>query len=326
MSTLRRRLSQVDERVGNPLRRGRTSVRRGMDLARLGIVARERRRAHPGCYQPERADEAALAELRTDGTTILRGLVDPDLLAQVSAAFERALESGEGIEPPPYDAARGPQQRHKIEDRVPAEVLTQGQDAYRDLTNRVDLEDPLVALPELLGVVMLEPVIHLAAAHLRSVPAVGSVTLRKSYANDLPVSDTLHWHTDTNSARLLKVFVYLHDVGPEGGPFTYVRGSHRDRFTGWQTRRRWDHEDIVRHYDPDRIRLHTAQAGDVIVADTSGFHRGAKPVAADRSMLTTAWVLEPEFGGRYPRNAARASDVERLDPLQRATADLLDLR
>lgn len=171
-----------------------------------------------------------------------------------------------------------------------------------------------------------ERFIDLAAGYLRSVPAVGSVTLRKSFANDVPVFDTLYFHVDPNSVHFLKLFVYLHDVGPDGGPFTYVRGSHRERFRGWSTRRRWSEQEILAQYPAERIVAMTASAGDVVVADTTGFHRGSKPRAADRCMLTISYVLEPEYGGRYPRNAVRARDLERLTAKQQVAAELLDPR
>lgn len=204
--------------------------------------------------------------------------------------------------------------------------MAQGQAVFRERTNRVTVVDPLVTMPELLPIVLDERFIDIAAGYLRSVPAVGSVTLRKSFVNDLPVFDTLYFHVDPNSVHFLKVFVYLHDVGPQGGPFTYVRGSHRERFRGWSTRRRWSEQEILAHYPAERIVAMTARAGDVVMADTTGFHRGTKPEAADRCMLTISYVLEPEYGGRYPRNAVRARDLERLTGKQRVAAALLDAR
>lgn len=140
----------------------------------------------------------------------------------------------------------------------------------RDHTNRVTTTDPLVRMPPLLDITLREELIDVAAAYLHSVPAVGSVTLRKGFANDLPVFDPLYFHVDPNSLRHLKSFVYLHDVEEGGGTFAYVRGSHRRHFPGLSTRRRWTEEEILEPYDPARITPMTAHVGDVVVADTTG--------------------------------------------------------
>ena len=39
----------------------------------------------------------------------------------------------------------------------------------------------------------------------------------------------------------------------------------------------------------------TGKPGDLIVATTTGFHRGAKPVVNERDMYTINYVIHPEF-------------------------------
>lgn len=41
-------------------------------------------------------------------------------------------------------------------------------------------------------------------------------------------------------------------------------------------------------------------------------------------MLTISYVLQPEYGGRFPRNDVGVDDLEWLTGKQRAAADLLD--
>jgi hypothetical protein len=64
--------------------------------------------------------------------------------------------------------------------------------------------------------------------------------------------------------------------------------------------------------------------GDVIIADTTGFHRGTKVRSRDRSMLTINYLLHPEDWGKA-RFKIAARDYERLSPKQKVAADFLDV-
>jgi hypothetical protein len=83
-----------------------------------------------------------------------------------------------------------------------------------------------------------------------------------------------------------KAFLLLQDVTEDQAPFVYVKGSHRD--DRW--RRRWDwgyqHKETAGSLlPPDEVRkicrrfayqeqVFTGAAGDLIIADTRGIHRG----------------------------------------------------
>lgn len=81
------------------------------------------------------------------------------------------------------------------------------------------------------------------------------------------------WHRDPESKRLIKLFLYLRDVDEDCGPFEYVVESHRGDF------------DLCPpgvYLDPkrygelpqDRCRRFPAPAGTLLMANTSGMHRG----------------------------------------------------
>jgi hypothetical protein len=91
--------------------------------------------------------------------------------------------------------------------------------------------------------------------------------------------DSQTFHIDGEDPILLKVFIYLSNVDSKSGPFMYIKKSHKflNQFFG-----------IMRHgvasLTADNIsgsmkkREYEASgnAGDIIFADTNGFHRGKK--------------------------------------------------
>lgn len=268
---------------------------------------------------------AALADLRANGYAFLRRAADPTELALVKAQLDACCAEGLHLDPVSHDATRAAGDVAAAKSFLPPAVLAAGPDAYRNQTNQVSVADPLVHCPATVALAFSPILIGIAGAYFDCLPAVGNVNLRTSFVNDLADFDTQYFHSDPNSPRFLKFFFYLNDVDAEGGPFCYVRGSNREKHPGWRRKYRWTQDEIARIYGEDRIDLLLANVGDVIVADTTGFHRGTKAIARDRSMLTVDYVIHPEFGGRVARGRITADAVRALSPMQQAAADLLDL-
>ncbi len=105
------------------------------------------------------------------------------------------------------------------------------------------------------------------------------------------------WHRDYNDWHLVKTFLYVDDVDEETGPFAFVKGTHRG---------------VLRHTDPPFFRdslgarrvsdeqmetfapkskwiTAVGKAGTVIVADTTGFHKGGFATRHDRKMIVVAY-------------------------------------
>jgi hypothetical protein len=111
------------------------------------------------------------------------------------------------------------------------------------------------------------------------------------------------WHRDTPHNVQFKALLYLDDVTEKNGPFQYMRGSHRVRvYLELMARARVRHaqyrftdEEIERMTRATRIEVstHCAPAGTLILADTSGIHRGAPPLAGRRRALTN-YYYTPE--------------------------------
>lgn len=94
----------------------------------------------------------------------------------------------------------------------------------------------------------------------------------------------------------LKFFVYLNDVGPDGGPHVFVKGSHRlqqEKLRGLIARGyvRISDEEITATFGAENMIELTGRAGTVFVVDTMGFHKGKSPEAGQRVLAQIEYAM-----------------------------------
>lgn len=152
------------------------------------------------------------------------------------------------------------------------------------------------------------------------------MNLRKSFSNSIPEFDTQYFHIDPNSAKFLKCFFYLNDVDEKGGPFCYIKRSHKKKFFGYTKKYRWTLEEMLKKYKSEDILNITANVGDLIIADTNGFHRGNPITSNDRYMLTLDYVIHPEFDGKNSAFKISKSEYQNLEMSIRGVADFLEIQ
>lgn len=109
------------------------------------------------------------------------------------------------------------------------------------------------------------------------------------------------WHRDA-FPRQVKAILYLTDVQPENGPFQWIRDSHRRvellrdmRSADLEYKQyRLTEEHVARllRLQPEREKTFTAQAGTLILVDTSSVHRGMPIRAGTRYALTNYYFQE----------------------------------
>lgn len=120
------------------------------------------------------------------------------------------------------------------------------------------------------------------------------------------------WHRDVVNEKQLKCIVYLTDVNEDNGPFQYILGTHHkssvlksilDHDFGFNHNRFTDEEvDKILAYPEYRSRVFTANAGTMIVTDTSGIHRGMPIQNGVRYALTNyCWVSPLKGGNGIPK-------------------------
>ena len=110
------------------------------------------------------------------------------------------------------------------------------------------------------------------------------------------------WHRDTVNKRQFKSILYLSDVSDQNGPFQYIPRTHykknvlggiinynfkhnHNRFTEPQITQLLSKED-------KKLQTLTGQAGTLILADTSGIHRGA-PIKEGKRYALTNYYWNP---------------------------------
>lgn len=96
------------------------------------------------------------------------------------------------------------------------------------------------------------------------------------------------WHRDTPVSRQFKSLIYLSDVSDENGPFQYIPMSHKKQSSilcalkglNHFRQRRYSEENIQSIEETmslSRVSV-VGQAGDIVLVDVRGLHRG-KPIS-----------------------------------------------
>lgn len=141
------------------------------------------------------------------------------------------------------------------------------------------------------------------------------------------------WHRDSFTNQF-KALIYLSDVGQDNGPFQYVRGSHRltskihDRRRAAlgiaQRRVRDDQVHRLIEDTPDRLMTLLGRAGTLILADTTGLHRGMPIATGTRYALTNYYFahrtitpaledrFKPILGLHIPYKRAASSSIDSI--------------
>lgn len=104
-------------------------------------------------------------------------------------------------------------------------------------------------------------------------------------------NSAMAYHCDSDFIAFLKFFILLTDVSFENGPFVYVKNSHVDHR---HVSGRMPDTEILSEHDIELIG--DGLAGDLIVADTRGWHKASPPLSGTRTMLQLVYSSS-FFGG-----------------------------
>ncbi|RKS68633.1 phytanoyl-CoA dioxygenase PhyH [Motilibacter peucedani] len=172
----------------------------------------------------------------------------------------------------------------------------------------LDKRRPEVEPDGLLASVALHPQLRgIADTYFGLRVRVSDINIWRSLRTSKPAESSQLWHKDlADDFFVLKMFVYLEDVDEGGGPFTYLRGSHRrgdlrdlrlpEHDDGQQMRGSVDAPEQVGV--GDRVEAVTGPAGTVLFADTLGYHRGGWARTSERLLMQVLFTSNADIGKR----------------------------
>ena len=114
------------------------------------------------------------------------------------------------------------------------------------------------------------------------------------YLNQNEISSQL-FHFDGEDPILLKVFIYLTDVSEKDGPFVYLEKSQNFFNKIQMIFLHGIHGISDLNFSPKllpKVKKFTGSAGDIIFADTNGYHKGNKlnSESSGRILLNLSFV------------------------------------
>jgi hypothetical protein len=184
------------------------------------------------------------------------------------------------------------------------------------LTNYIYLKEPLLFLDDILILLNNQKLLFLLQDYFSCIPKLTGINIRRSFVNNLSDMETNHYHRDENSYNFLKMFIYLNDVNLDGGPFTYVVGSHKDK-NKIQGQYHFNDAQINNKYLKDNIFYATANLGDIIIANTRALHKGTKVEKKERTMITFNFGIHPDYFDFKSRINLNQTEIKKLSSLNK---------
>ena len=159
----------------------------------------------------------------------------------------------------------------------------------------VDFHETLDADNPLLRLALDEKLLSTVAGYLGMWPMLHSVGAWLNFSNEDDAKASQLWHRDPEDLKTVKVFIYLDEVGPKTGPFTYIArtqgfGEDCGKKPEHAHPRRIVDEEMKVIFPEDRWTECCGPEGTMIIADTVGYHRGGKVVEGQRVLVTFTYT------------------------------------
>jgi hypothetical protein len=147
----------------------------------------------------------------------------------------------------------------------------------------------------LLKLALDRKLLEIVSAYLGMWPRLHAVGAWLNFPTEDDAKEAQLWHRDPEDLKIIKVFIYLSDVGPENGPFCYIPKTHPFSSGAGTVP---IHKDKTRILDDEMMSAIpreswiacTGPAHTMIIADTVGYHRGGKPATGTRLLITFTYT------------------------------------
>jgi hypothetical protein len=266
-------------------------------VGRAGASANiRRRRALAQALPATDLEQTYAAALNRDGYAVVTAAIDAAAAQALSVAAEAKLSRAHG-------------------------TAVRQESTHKDFWTRLLDEDMEAgALPAdnaFVAFALQQPVLSILARAYGELPQLDSVLLTLSQPTSKALSYSQLWHRDYDDTRVIKLFVYLTDVGSQDdGPFTFIAGPDSDRFGFWLHSHRPDEAVTTKLADPSRVRSMVAPRLSAFMVETTRcLHMGSRLAAGHERLLYTATFISvprifPEPPPRF-RLTGSESDVVR---------------
>ncbi len=144
----------------------------------------------------------------------------------------------------------------------------------------------------------LQPEMYLTAAdYLGLLPVLTSVRIAYSPNEDVGgLRSSQFFHADPEGERQVKVFIAVHEVGPQNSPLTFIPDALTQKLMSSEPiflERRLKDEKLAKRVPRSEWVSHMGPPGRTVFLDTSRcFHFGSRPAAQPR-LLLYAQYLDP---------------------------------
>jgi hypothetical protein len=201
----------------------------------------------------------------------------------------------------------------------------------------IALREPLVRIPELIGVAFNERILKIAVNFLGYVPPLYRVTVVRDFPHNRPLHSS-NFHKDNDESDSLQIFIYLVDIDDKRGPLVYVPGSNHYDVRSCRPRLardlglpgndgRLSDEEVERVYPRNTWAILKTSRGSMAAIHGNGIHKGPswKQPGDPANLPRTAIKLDLhgfKKGVRrdFRENVIRTADFERMTDLQRLFA------
>jgi hypothetical protein len=179
--------------------------------------------------------------------------------------------------------------------------------------NQADSKDYLVRLvpweqqhaPDspLLRLALDRKLLEIVSAYLGMWPRLHAIGAWLNFPTEHEAKEAQLWHRDPEDMKIVKVFVYLNNVGMKNGPFCYIPKTHpfssgAGTIPIHKDKKRILDDEMVAALPQDRWMACTGPANTMILADTVGYHRGGKPTEGTRLLITFTYTSGTPFSKR----------------------------
>jgi len=217
-----------------------------------------------------------------------------------------------GIAPIPEDAGF-----RRMDDLDPA-LVRQVVEAGQKLRDSLDLPDLVRRAPRkflitypldpkdadnpFLRFALHPPIVRMVADYIGMLPVIENMYLWYSPNEANQPGSSQYFHLDAQDVRTVQIFVYLHDIEPDCGPFVLIEAAASERLAraiGYRkagSLKRISDELVAQHARPKEIHTLTGPAGSVFVCDSDRcFHYGSRQASKPRFLLAFQYYTPYAF-------------------------------